>query len=309
MKLLNRSCLALATASLCLSAACGPAVVTAETDGETEGSSGTTGSATTNPNPTMPTTADPSAGTGDATGQPTTTTNPTTGVDSSSGGGSDSCCEAHDSPGCNDDEVVNCVCAQEASCCAFEWEQNCVDMALSECMATCDDPGTTTGDPGSSSGDPGTACTELIDFEMVPSEAIYSGAWMLGMSMVGEGEISVNQQGGPGSFIYEPDIPCDDTWHIWARAFDQGQNDSYFATLDGEPMPEAIFEGGCTNAGNGYVWAELNWREQGAQACDYVQNPWTADWTTGVHQIEFSFRESAAMGRILITNDPNFVPM
>lgn len=306
MKPFDRSCLALAVTSLGL-AACGPAVAVADTDIATEG---TTGSSTDAPNPTAPATTmpDPSAGTGDVTGQPTSTTaNPTTGVDSTTGGESDSCCEPHGAPGCNDEAVVDCVCAQEASCCAFEWEQTCVDLALGDCMATCDEPGTT-GDTGTTTG-VGSECTELIQIEMLPSDATYDGAWELGMSMVGEGEISVNQSGGPGSFLYEPDIPCDDTWYIWARAFDQGQNDSYYATLDGEPMPPAVFEGGCTGGGNGYTWAVLNWRDELDPPCVYVEDPWAPDWTAGPHQIEFSFRESAAMGRIVITNDQDFVPM
>ncbi|MCR9159968.1 MAG: hypothetical protein ACE37F_32495 [Nannocystaceae bacterium] len=40
----------------------------------------------------------------------------------------------------------------------------------------------------------------------------------------------------------------------------------------------------------------------------YVEDPWTPTWEAGTHTIEFSYRESLAMGRILITNDPAFVP-
>jgi hypothetical protein len=31
-------------------------------------------------------------------------------------------------------------------------------------------------------------------------------------------------------------------------------------------------------------------------------------WAAGVHEIEFSYRESTAIGRILLTNDENLVP-
>jgi hypothetical protein len=307
MKRRNRAWIVLATTGLSLAAACGPsAAPIGETD--SEGSSGTTADPT-NPDPTTPPmTTDPSVGTGDVTGSPTTdpaTTDPPDDT-TTTGPTTDSCCEAHDDPGCNESDVVECVCSVEASCCAFEWSQACVDLATGKCMATCEDP-TDTGDDTTTGV--GTECTELVQIEMLPSEASYDGAWELGMSMVGEGEISVNQTGGPGSFTYEPDIPCDDTWYIWARAFDQGQNDSYFATLDGEPMPPAIFEGGCTGAGNGYVWAVLNWRDEADGPCVYVEDPWAPEWAAGVHQIQFSFRESQAMGRIVITNDQDFVPM
>jgi hypothetical protein len=314
MKLRDRSWVVVSTTTLGLLAACGPAVGGVGTEGETEGSTGASTGSTTNPDPTRPTTTrtDTSVGTGDVTGDPGTTTVPptTTMPDDTTGGGSDSCCEVHATAGCNEEAVVDCVCAQEAFCCAFEWDQSCVDIAMADCMATCEGPGTTTDEPGTSSstGDPMGACTEVVTFEMQPSEATYEGGWMLGMSMLGEGEIAQYQFGG-GSFVYEPDIPCDDTWYIWARALDQGSDDSYFATLDGEPMPEAIFEGDCTGGGNGYLWAVLNWRDQAAMACDYVENPWAPAWTAGVHQIEFSFREVGGMGRILITNDQDYVPM
>ncbi len=314
MKLRDRSWgVVVSTATLSWLAACGPSVAGGGTEGDSEGSTGATTGATTAPTTTPNTTTpDPSVGTGDVTGEPgTTTANVTSGPnDTTTGGGSDGCCEVHSSPGCNEAAVVDCVCAQEASCCAFEWEQGCVDIAMADCMATCEEPpGSTTDEPGTSTGPVGTECTELYQIEMMPSEATYSGGWMVGMSMLGEGEISQYDGFGEGSFIYEPDIPCDDTWYIWARSRDDGSNDSYFATLDGEPMPAAIYEGDCTGGGFGYIWAVLNWRDQAAMACDYVENPWAPDWTTGVHQIEFSFREALAMGRIVITNDQDFVPM
>jgi hypothetical protein len=284
-------------------------------ESDTEGSTGASTGTSTNPDPTRPmtTTPDPSVGSGEVTGDPDTTGSPTTsGPDDTTTGGSggEGCCEVHDTPGCNEEAVVDCVCAQEAFCCAFEWDQNCVDLAMADCMATCEDPGgSTTDEPGTTTGEPMGACNEIITFEMQPSEASYSGGWMVGMSMLGEGEIAQYNMFGGGSFIYEPDIPCDDTWYIWARARDSGSDDSYFATLDGEPVPEAIFEGDCTTGGDDYHWTVLNWRDQAAMACDYVENPWAPEWTAGVHQIEFSYREALAMGRILITNDDAFVPM
>ncbi len=316
MKLRDRSWVAVSTTTLGLLVACGPSPGVGGTEGDSEGSTGASTS-TTNPDPTRPTTTrpDPSAGTNDVTGDPDTTSPPTTTTppdDTTTGAGSEGCCEVHSTPGCTEEAVVDCVCAQEAFCCAFEWDQNCVDIAMADCMATCEEPpGTTTDEPGTSGSTTGSmgACTEIVTFEMQPSEATYDGGWMLGMSMLGEGEISQYNMFGGGSFTYEPDIPCDDTWYIWARARDSGSNDSYFATLDGEPMPEAIFEGDCTNGGDDYHWAVLNWRDQAAMACDYVENPWAPDWTAGVHQIQFSFREALAMGRILITNDQDYVPM
>lgn len=302
-------------------AACGPTVGGVGTEGESESSTGgTTGGDPTNPNPTMPnpTTADPSVGTGDVTGDATSLPpldSSTSPPDDTTGGGSDSCCEPHGTPGCNEEAVVDCVCGQEAFCCAFEWDQNCVDLAVNSCMATCEEPppGTTTDEPGTTTGEPGGACDEVVTIEMFPADATHSGAWGLVMSMYEPYEVSgLNQMmGQEGSILYEPEIPCDDTFYVWVRYWDQNTEDSYFVTVDGQPMPEAIFEGDCTNndpMGTPYGWRLLNWRDQAANACEYVQDPWTHDWTAGVHQLEFSYRESLAMGRIVITNDPAYMP-
>jgi len=173
------------------------------------------------------------------------------------------------------------------------------------------DGSTSDGSTSDGSTGAGAACKDIVTFELFPSDATLTGAWQLGMSMVGEGEISVLDQMAAdldGSILFEPDIPCDDTWHIWVRYWESGADDSYFATLDGEPMPAAVFEGDCTAAGQGYDWAQLNWRDEAADPCDYTEDPWTADWAAGTHAIEFSYRESLAMGRILLTNDPMLVP-
>lgn len=304
MMMTDRALFTLTT--LCLAAACGP------TPGVGSGSSGSSGStgnpSPTNPNPTNPNpnpTPDPDTTAG-------TTSGSTTGPDPTGGPGS--CCEASEMPGCDDPAIVDCVCELEPQCCAFGWGAGCVSLAQNDCDAVCDDPGTSTGEPttgSSSTGVPGADCDDVMQIEMMPDQAIYSGAWELGMSGLGEGQISVIGFGGntDGSFIYEVDIPCNDTWYIWARYFDDGADDSYLAMLDGEPMPPAIFEGSCNGAGNGYDWARLNWRDQGDGPCVYIEDPWAPQWDAGLHQIEFSYRESPAMGRILLINDPDFVPM
>jgi len=295
--------------ALCLVApGCTDRPAEASTEGDSEdGDSGTTAATTT---PTIPNPTQPSMDTGVMTEADTTAaTDPTTGPsDTTSGPAGDGCCEVHESPGCPEPDVVDCVCAQEAFCCAFEWDQTCVDLATGECMATCEEPGTSDG-PATTTG-VGDDCEDVVQFEMQPSEAIQTGSWDLGMSMVGEGEISIYDQmgGGGGSILFEPDIPCNDTWYIWVRYWEQGDADSYFATLDGMPMPEAIFEGDCTGGGNGYDWAALNWRDQRDGPCTYVEDPWAPTWDAGTHSIEFTFRESLAMGRILLTNDPAYVP-
>jgi hypothetical protein len=79
-------------------------------------------------------------------------------------GGAGRCCEAHATPGCGDPAVETCVCAMNATCCAFEWAEDCAALAATACDG-CGGAGTTGGDEdGSSTGadggpvDPGNCC-------------------------------------------------------------------------------------------------------------------------------------------------------
>ena len=295
-------------------AACGPGTPAAgaDTEGEGTGSSSGAPAATTVPgpsgDPSDPATSDASAGPGTAaTDGPADSGGP---ADSSGGGGgAEGCCEPHASPSCNEPDVADCVCAANAACCAFEWDQACADAAIDACAATCDGgTGSATGD----SGDTGNAgaCERTVQIELQAADATLSGGWQLAMSMLGEGEIVALTPGQfDGSVLWEPDVPCDDTWFIWVRYFEDGSDDSYYATLDGEPDPAAVFEGDCTFGGDGWSWALLNWRDEATQgACEYTEDPWAPQWTAGVHAIELSYRETIAVGRIIVTNDEAFTP-
>lgn len=83
------------------------------------------------------------------------------------------CCEPHDPIGCDEFAVQTCVCDDNPVCCAFRWDEACVQLALA-CDATCmPDPeptataevtGATDPSAGDSSGDvpPGDgACCEV----------------------------------------------------------------------------------------------------------------------------------------------------
>lgn len=51
-------------------------------------------------------------------------------------GGDGDCCAAHDNPGCDDDMVEACVCAQDFVCCTEAWDDVCADEAAG-CGASC----------------------------------------------------------------------------------------------------------------------------------------------------------------------------
>jgi len=55
------------------------------------------------------------------------------------GAGCDSCCTAHETPGCQDSaEVSSCVCAIDDSCCSESWSVGCVVIATEACGLNCD---------------------------------------------------------------------------------------------------------------------------------------------------------------------------
>ena len=52
------------------------------------------------------------------------------------------------------------------------------------------------------------------------------------------------------------------------------------------------------------MWRELNQR---LNQCG-IGNPWPQDWAAGTYELTFYPRESIALSRLQITNDPNYVP-
>lgn len=130
------------------------------------------------------------------------------------------------------------------------------------------------------------------------------------MSMFGEGLIiKLDGLGTTGSAIFNVEIPCADTWYVWARALDYFNMDSSLVQIDGAPEPAAIFSTNCQNGQSQAVWSwrRLNQADPG-NVCNYLVDPWTADWDAGAHAIKFSYRESDSLSRMFVTNDPNYVP-
>lgn len=294
-----------------------------DTDTDTGGAS-TGDSANTNvTNPTNPsggpTSGDTATGGGMTTEATSTTDAPTTTTtttDDTNGGLPDGngCCEAHAGPGCNEPAPELCVCDAAPNCCVFDWTAECVELAVDACAATCEggdsdtDVGTDT-DPTDTDSESGTSRCEDTVIELGAMDAELSGAWEFGMSQVGEGQIIVLGGGQPnGQISFDIPIPCEDQWFIWVRYFEQQDADSFYATLDGEPNPPGVFEGDCTPGGGGWDWALLNYRTEDDPLCQYVEDPWAPQWDEGTHNISFRFRESQALARIEITNNPDYVP-
>lgn len=286
-----------------------------------DGASGgvdTDGGSTTSPATAADDPGDPSAGEGsmgrETQGDAGSTTDGTTTEPSDpTGGGSglpegEGCCEAHEGPGCNEQGVAACVCAAAPECCVFDWLPTCAQAAQAGCEATCEPgPGGETDGGTGGTGGTGMACEETVLLQLGADDASLSGDWEISTSQTGEGQIAVVDGGGNGEVLWDIDVPCDDTWTIWVRLFDQGAQDSFFATLDGEPSPPAIFEGGILGPGQGWNWRALNWRDPDDLSM-FIEDPWAPEWTVGTHALALSFRESIAVARIEITNDPSYEP-
>jgi hypothetical protein len=47
------------------------------------------------------------------------------------------CCGASEVPGCAAPQVASCVCAVDPFCCAFRFDESCVNLARAQCQAVC----------------------------------------------------------------------------------------------------------------------------------------------------------------------------
>lgn len=52
--------------------------------------------------------------------------------------GQQPCCQQSGSPGCEEPEVVACVCERDDYCCDVRWDGTCVGEADEFCKAECD---------------------------------------------------------------------------------------------------------------------------------------------------------------------------
>jgi len=156
--------------------------------------------------------------------------------------------------------------------------------------------------------------------EVLPPSAFVTGSWEHGVSDFGEGDVLtlLDKDGGwdggmDGSVIYHFSVPCDDSWYIWVRYPNWMWRDSYRVALDGDPVGGAVFEGegdahcDWVQVSQQWEWGLLNQYDDSRCVSDV--EPWVSVWSGGSdHQIEFRYRESLALGQILVTNSSEYVP-
>jgi hypothetical protein len=75
---------------------------------------------------------------------------PPPGGDLPPGEGRGDCCVGHDTPGCDNKPVEQCVCAADSWCCESEWDDACADLIEQLGCGHC----TTDEPPGDTSGEP-----------------------------------------------------------------------------------------------------------------------------------------------------------
>lgn len=190
------------------------------------------------------------------------------------------------------------------------------DPSTTGVSTSTDESSSSAGDSSSSGGESsstgGNACAGPTKISIPTTMAELSGDWAVVMSMFGEGMILKvpNANTHDGEAVFHVDIPCDDTWTIWARMLNYQNLDSSFVQLDGQPNPAAINAIDCNPGSPNQVtwaWRKLNRRDPNDE-CMFLEDPWTADWQTGPHAITFTYRDADSLGRVFLTNDPNYMP-
>jgi hypothetical protein len=153
-------------------------------------------------------------------------------------------------------------------------------------------------------------CLKTVKIQLEAEDATLKGWDITESSFEGEGNVifADNVNDATATATFEVDVPCADDFTVWIRGRDNGQSDSHFVAVDGQPNPPLIHEVDCTGDGDDYKWTKLNQRALNAGPCEYVTNPWIQTWDPGKHRIVFTPREEGAVSRLVITNDPNWDP-
>ncbi|HVI01593.1 MAG TPA: hypothetical protein VM869_22915 [Enhygromyxa sp.] len=152
-----------------------------------------------------------------------------------------------------------------------------------------------------------TACGQDYFFDFAATDADYIYGFDP-LFVPGEGTV-LTHDGTGGAFIrFFFDIPCDDEWHMWIRAIDHQSADSWRLSIN--DVTGYYHDMDCTAqpAQAEYKWRHLNYRQQFAPACQYVQDPWVLNWDAGEYTVNYVYLDSYAMSRIWLTNTDQSPP-
>lgn len=202
---------------------------------------------------------------------------------------------------------------------------------------------TLTTDPGTTSGDDTTTSTTTLDPDTTmpdPSTTMAPDPSCLGpmaplmvlsanaelefpmiheQSQQGEGTICSSGIPELGTAEFKFDVPCLDDYAVWARVYDDwdgthesGDPDTYYVRVSGGD--EFTWYYGCQTFGAPNNWGWRRVRVLSGNDCN-VFTEWTPQLGPGSHSIRLRNREGergngvrAAVARVILSNDPNFVP-
>ncbi len=117
---------------------------------------------------------------------------------------------------------------------------------------------------------------------------------------------------GFGTASFPVQIPCDDDWHVWARARDDGPGDAMTVSIDGGA--NELWDFDCSNAaGLSWHWTHLNFGDLGV-LCETGMSNWEVlSWSAGPHTVllrgaNTSNTVSPYVSGLVVTNDASYVP-
>lgn len=180
--------------------------------------------------------------------------------------------------------------------------------------STTSDDTTTTGPPDDSCQGQGMVVKilELVD------DAVIMWPMEKEWSQFGEGTLASSPSANQGTVDFTINVPCSDNYILWGRVVDQyvGAHDydpdSFFVNAGG--LGEVTWIYGCQTDGNQFKWSWERVQQNFNSSCNGPAAV-TVPLAAGTHHIVLRNRESendgarAGIARLIVTNDPNFVPM
>lgn len=139
------------------------------------------------------------------------------------------------------------------------------------------------------SGDP------AAPFEVMNSNDASEGQYIISPNGTGFNQDPNSADAGLASYTF--DVPADGTYYVWGRVLSpSGSDNSFFIRMDNDPA-----EAWGTPVGNEFQWDRVNMDNGGADR--------SFNLTAGTHTLYVIQREDGTLlDKLLITDDPNYVP-
>lgn len=181
------------------------------------------------------------------------------------------------------------------------------------------DPDTTLPDPSTTMAPDPSCLGPMAPLMVLAQDASIEFPMVYEQSQMGEGTICSSGIPELGLAEFEFDVPCLDDWAVWARVYDawdgthdMGDPDTYHVRVSGGD--EFVWYYGCQTFGAPDDWGWRRVRVLSGNDCNTFTE-WTPQLGPGPQVVRLRNRESergngvrAAVARVILSNDPNFVP-